>query len=276
MRSFLYFIFFIFISLNLCSVEQVEIKTFFNEDELNKINNNQILSRMYIKYNVRKENSDNEVVIPRTKYFDEDYKIYEIKADEKGFIPYKLTDESKLQFYNLLTSYSKLEGMVYYSRRAKKAEELIKECYRVESLSGNKHTDIVYKEIKPKISNMFKQKDNKFGSIYYKSDLYNDGNNFILVNTSLQPITALVFSINNEEEYKVISYFIYDKEKEGYYYYSFLVMRVRVDMLLKKKDLYSPTTFSNRLRASTVHLANIIGLNWSDKLNAWPGKYDTY
>ncbi len=276
MKSFIYFIFIIFISLNLYPVEQVEIKTFFNEDELNIINNNQIISRMYIKYNVRKENSENEIIIPRTKYFDEDTTIYEIKADEKGFLPYILTDESKLAFYNLLTGYSKLEGMVYYSRRAGEPEKLIKECYRVESLSGNKYSDIIYKEIKPKISNMFKQKDNKFGTIFYRSDLYNEGSNFVLVNTCLQPITALVFSINEKEEYKIISYFIYDKEKEGFYYYSFLVMRVRVDALLKNKDLYSPTTFSNRLRASTVHLANLIGLNWSDKLNAWLGKYDTY
>ncbi len=276
MRKFMYLIFIVFISLNIYSAEKVDIKTFFNQEELNKIDNSEIISRMYILHDARGENSHKEISIPRTKYLDEDFNIYEIKADEKGFIPYKLTEESKLKFYNILTGYSKLEGMDYYSRRAGKKEQLIKECYKVESLSGNKHKDIEYKEIKPKISNMFLQEDNKFGKLFYKSELYNDGNNFILVNTCLVPLTKLIFSINDKEEYKICSYYIYDKEKQGFYYYSFLVMRVRVSALLKMKQGYSPTTFSNRLRASSVHLAKLIGLNWEDKLNAWPGKYDTY
>jgi hypothetical protein len=48
-------------------------------------------------------------------------------------------------------------------------------------------------------------------------------------------------------------------------------MRIRIEMLLKKGGLATlyPTTFSNRLRAGTVHLAKLLGLNWSAKLNPW-------
>ena len=123
---------------------------------------------------------------------------------------------------------------------------------------------------------MFFQEDNKFGKLFYKSELYNEEDNFILVNTCLEPLTKLIFSINEKEEYKICSYYIYDKEKKGFFYYSFIIMRVRVNALLTMKQGYSPTTFSNRLRASSVHLAKLIGLNWENKLNAWPGKYDTY
>jgi hypothetical protein len=61
-------------------------------------------------------------------------------------------------------------------------------------------------------------------------------------------------------------------------------MRIKVDSMLKKDNnltLY-PTTFSNRLRAATVHLAKLIGLNWDSKLNPWDedmleaGKYRNY
>lgn len=276
MKKFFYFIFVLFFSINLYPAEPVELNTFFTEEDFNKINDNQIISRMYIKHNARGENSDKEIIIPRTKYLDEDFSQYEIIADEKGFLPFDLTQESKLKFYNILTSFSKLEGMEYYSRRAGKKELLIKKCYRVESLSGKRHDDMVYNEIKPKVSNMFYQEDNKFGKLFYRSDLYNEGDNFILVNTCLEPLSKLIFSINEKEEYKICSYYIYNKEKKGFYYYSFLVMRVRVNALLSMKQGYSPTTFSNRLRASSVHLAKLIGLDWTDKLNAWPGKYDTY
>jgi hypothetical protein len=276
MKKMIYIFFIVLLSISLHAKESVDINTFFTEEDLSTINNNKSISRMYIKNNARGENSDKSIKIPRTKYLDEDFSKYEIIADEKGFLSYDLNKKSKIDFYNTLAGYSKLEGMKYYSRRAGKVEQLIKECFRVESLSGKKHDDIVYTEIKPKVSNMFFQEDNKFGKLFYKSDLYNEGDNFVLINTCLQPLTKLIFSINEKEEYKICSYFIYDNDKKGYFYYSFILMRVRVNALLTMKQGYSPTTFSNRLRASSVHLAKLIGLEWDDKLNPWPGKYDTY
>jgi hypothetical protein len=258
------------------SIEDVSIKTFFSNEELSVINNNQLISRMYLKYNAAGENTNEFITIQRTKYNDEDFSKYEIISDEKGFIPYVLTEESKLKFYNTLCSFSKLKGMKYYSRRAGKIEQLIEECYRVTSKSGKKHDDTVYDKIQPKITNMFFQKDNKFGKLFFRSDLYNEGDNFVLINTDLDPVSKLIFTINEKEEYKIFCFFIYDKEKKGFYYYTFQVMRVRVDSVLKMKDLFSPTTFSNRLRASTVHLAKLLGLDWTDRLNPWKGKYDTY
>ena len=64
----------------------------------------------------------------------------------------------------------------------------------------------------------------------------------------------------------VICGFIYDEEKEGFFYYTVSPIRIRIDLALKK---LSPTTFSNRLRATTVHLAKLLGLDWEDKYNPW-------
>ena len=268
-------IFFVLLTFNFFGIDPIDVKTFFTPEELQKINNGELIPNMYVKFNSRGENSAENIVIPRTKYNDVDLSSYEILSTDKGFIPYKLNEESKLAFYNTLAAFSKLEGMVYYSRRDAKVMQLIKKCYRVESLSGNKYPDKVYAKIEPKVSNMFFQEDNKFGKVFYRSDLYNEGDNFIMINTSLIPISKFIFTLNDKEEYQVSSFFIYSKEKAGFYYYSYLAMKVKVEAVLKT-EAFGPTAFSNRLRAATVHLAKLIGLDWNDKYNTWPGKYDSY
>jgi hypothetical protein len=266
------FLFNIFLAF---SLDELNTAAFLNNDEIKRTVSGEIISRMFIKYDSRKENNVDNITIARTKYNDEDFSVYEVITDEKAFIPYKLTPGSKLDLYNILASFSKLNGMKYYSRRAGKVIPLIEESYRVTSMSGNKYDDIKYDKIQPKATSMFLQKDNKFGKLIYRSELYNEGDNFILVNTCLEPISKLIFNINNEQEYKIFTFLLYDKKQEGYFLYSYQVMRVRVELILKNKML-SPTTFANRMRASTVHLAKLLGIDWSSKMNPWPGMFDKY
>lgn len=253
----------------------LSVSTFFTAEQQTEVVNGDILPQMWVKYNAKNENSVESISIPTTKYNNEDYSVYEVVTDERFFIPYKLNDESKLKFYNVLTSYSGLKGMQYYSRRAGKASLLIKKCYRVKSLSDEKLPDITYDKIEPKISNMFLQKDNKLGTLYFKNELFSDSDNFVMVNTCVIPITKALFTINDKNEYKIYSFFIYDAEAGGYFCYSFQVLRVKLDSVLKS-GMISPTTFSNRLRASTVHLYKMLGIDKSDKLNPWVGLYDKY
>ncbi len=253
----------------------LSVSTFFTAEQQTEVVNGDILPQMWVKYNAKNENSVESITIPTTKYNNEDYSVYEVVTDERFFIPYKLNDESKLKFYNVLTSYSGLKGMQYYSRRAGKASLLIKKCYRVKSLSDEKLPDITYEKIEPKISNMFLQKDNKLGTLYFKNELFSDSDNFVMVNTCVIPITKALFTINDKNEYKIYSFFIYDAEAGGYFCYSFQVLRVKLDSVLKS-GMISPTTFSNRLRASTVHLYKMLGIDKSDKLNPWVGLYDKY
>ncbi|MBQ3922426.1 MAG: hypothetical protein II707_03945, partial [Spirochaetales bacterium] len=253
----------------------LSVSTFFTAEQHSAVVNGDILPQMWVKYNAKNENSVESIAIPTTKYNNEDYSVYEVVTDERFFIPYKLNDESKLKFYNVLTSYSGLKGMQYYSRRAGKASLLIKKCYRVKSLSDEKLPDITYEKIEPKISNMFLQKDNKLGTLYFKNELFSDSDNFVMVNTCVIPITKALFTINDKNEYKIYSFFIYDAEAGGYFCYSFQVLRVKLDSVLKS-GMISPTTSSNRLRASTVHLYKMLGIDKSDKLNPWVGLYDKY
>ncbi|MBP7554561.1 MAG: hypothetical protein KA885_14130 [Spirochaetes bacterium] len=265
----------VIISIKLFSVEDLTLDTFFNEEEIKQTLDGNILSKMYVKFNAKKENTVEFIEIPRTSYNDEDFSVYEVVTDEKFFLPYDLDSRSSLEFYNALLSYSKLEGMVYYSRRAGKSSELIKKSHRVKSISEKKEEDIVYSEIKPQVSNLFLQKDNKLGTLYFRNELYSVNNDFVMINNCVVPISKAIFTLNDKNEYKIYSFFLYDAEKKGFFVYTFQAMRVKQDGLLKS-GLIAPTTFSNRLRASTVHLAKMLNIDWADKLNPWPGLYDTY
>jgi hypothetical protein len=248
--------------------DSLNISTFLSNEEADKTVKGEMISRMYIKYNARSENTNMSIDVPRTKYADEDFSPYEIIVDEKSFLPYELTNESKLKIFNTFTAFSKSKGMIYYSRSSGKDETLILNCYRIESEKNTKEVDdIVYKEISPKTTSYFFQQDNKFGKLVFKSELYNDNDNFIVINTCTQPIA----NTNNAGEFKTMTYLIYDKSKKGYFIYSATVIRVRND-LLTKTGVLRPTTFSNRLRAGTIHLAKMLGVDWSSKLNPWDEK----
>ena len=248
------------------NLKPLTVDTFFSEKDIERTLSGEIVTRMSIKYNAWNENTDNSIYVPSSQYANEDFSIYEMISDEKAFIPYKLTEESKLNFYNTIVAYSKLQGMKYYSRRIGQVQELMVNCYRVESEKNKKRiNDEVFTTIPPKSTNYFFQEDNKFGKLTFRSEVYNEGNSFAIVNTCMQPITYLVY-VNRKEEFKSISYFIYDEENEGFFYYTVNPIRIRIDLALKK---LSPTTFSNRLRATTVHLAKLLGLDWEDKYNPW-------
>jgi hypothetical protein len=257
------FLFLIVISIN--AEDTIKINSIFSNDEILKVKKGDIISRMYLKTNPEKVNTHLKIDIPKTQYTDEDFSVYEMIVDEKAYIPYKITEDSKLKLYNSLTSYSKLKGMVYYSRRIATPQELIINNYKVESVKNKKPLeDITYTKIQPSIINYFLQQDNKFGKFVYKSELVNNVNDFFMITSNMEPISI----INYKGDNKFILFLIHDENNEGYYYYLINTMRIRFGLSLITGKT-NATLFSNRLRASTVHLAKSLGLNWDDKLNPW-------
>lgn len=255
------------LGLTLFATADVEVETFFNAKEKERVLNGEIVTRMYVKYNTIGENTDLSIAVPRTKYNDEDFGPYEVVTDEKAFIPLEGTEENRLKLYNTLASFSKLKNMEYWNRGDLKSMVFILDCYRTETKKGKKRiADPVYNEIVPRVENYFTQEDNKFGQLTYKSELFSEGKNFIMVNTCVEALKKYGIPINRKDEYKMLTFFIYDEEQKGYYYYTVTVMRLRMDAVLKR--LY-PGTFSNRVRGATVHLANLLGFEWDDKINPW-------
>ncbi len=188
---------------------------------------------------------------------------------EKVFFRYELTGESKLSVYNILASASKFKGMQYYSISDSKIMTFITSSDRIESPENKSSVkDAAYSIITPKTVSYFIITDNRFGDLIFRSELYNEGENFILKNVCTEPMEKYFISINNKEEYQLISFFIYDKESKGYFYYSINAMRIRSSYFLKL-GMLSARSFANRIRGSTVHTAKLLGLDWGDKIKAF-------
>jgi hypothetical protein len=259
-HSFLY-------SLNQIT-NSINIHNFISNAEINKIISGEIISRMYVKYNVYEENTHMSISIPKTNLVNEDLSTYDIFCDEKAFIPYNLNYNTKLHLFNTLVSYSKLKGMRYYSRSDDKIMCFIMDCYRINNLyDETRLDDEEFINIQPEVENYFKQRDNKFGFLYFKSELINVGNNFILIN-DCEKVNNNIFQITNFNGLKSITYLIYDNTLGGFFLYSYIAANINNDFLLKI-GLFHSTSFSDRLRACSVHLAYLLGLNWVDKLNPW-------
>ncbi len=264
MRKIFIFIIFI-VSFNLYSFD-IAIDKIFSKIEIEKVIKGEIITRRYMKYNPHKLNTHDKIDIPVTEFTKEDYTIYEVLIDEKAFIPYEIKNEQDLlKIFNIINSVSLAKGMKYYSNRAGAVLEFIVDSYMVDSSNFfKKIEDPVYDKVINKTESFFYQKDNRFGKLLYKKIVYNEDNNFYIITECLDPI-VFVLPLNKKGEYKVISYFIYDKERKGYFYYALLATRVRNDFILKK-EYTNATLFSSRLRAVTIHFAKLIGLDWYNKL----------
>lgn len=267
-----------FISLFFLSSEELSVNIFFNAKDIERVIAGDIISRMYIKYDAVKENTDKFITVPKTEFADENFSQYEVVIDEKAFIPYKMgSDSKKLSFYNTLVAFSKLKGATYYSRLRGAVELLIENSYTISSPTDRKRIpDPIYSSVQQRVINYFVQKDNKFGNLAFKSELINQGNNFILINTTVDRVAKALVEVCRAGEYKIITYFIYDNNREGFFYYTVSLMRIHNEVFLKGNNLIPPlypTLFSNRLRGATVHLAKLLGLDWSSKINPWDEKF---
>lgn len=269
----IYIFILLLLSISLYSENIPSIESLFNQKELVRLKNGEIITRMFLKTNPQKANTDLKLVLPKTDFTPDGLSSYDMITDEKAFIPYILTDETKLKLFNTLTGYSKLKDMVYYSRRISQVQTLILNSYKVESVSKKKQiSDKTYTEILPFTENYYFQEDNKFGKFIFKSQIFNKGDDFVMVNTAVSPSYPTT---------KLITFFIYDKQIGGYFYYSVDVMNFGIGLAIIASKT-NATLFSNRLRAGTVHLAKMLGLNWMDKINPWDetklneGKYRNY
>ncbi len=241
------------------------ISAIFTANDLNRIYSGEIVSRMFVKYNATNENTDEFIAVPETPFTGGNYSEYEVVCDEKAFFPIDISQIPPLRMFNLITSYSNLKGAEYWSFNGGRKVVFIEDCYSMQSSRNRQRmADIRQTSLAPQSVFYFMQKDNKFGNMAFKSEIFNAGNSFVMINSTLDPI----FPINSAGEYKTITFLIYNEQKRGYLFYTIFLMRIRNALLLKSGRIYA-TTFSNRLRGATVHLAGLLGLNWDNKLVTW-------
>jgi hypothetical protein len=258
----------LYTSIQLCAEERLSSDNLFSKSEKQTVLKGGIITKSFLKNNntTHSPNTDAQINIPDTQYAGKDLADYEMICLEKAFFQYRLTEELKLPFYNILASASKLKGMEYYSKTESKTETLIISSSRIVSPDKRSQVnDTIYSTILPKTVSYFTITDNRFGELTFRSELYNEGENFILKNTCIDPMEKYFISINKKEEYQLITFFIYDKEAKGFFYCSINAMRIRSSYFLKL-GMLSAENFANRIRGSTVHMAKLLGLDWSDKI----------
>ena len=252
---------------------------FFTAEQMERVLNGEIISRMCIAQNAWNENTDLTMTIPGTSYDEGGYTDWEMICDEKAFIPFEMNDENKLKLLNILTNFESLKGAKYYSRKVDEILVLIEDAYRMKS--GSNHTKAEpakYDKFESHVTNYFSQKDNRFGRTFYQSDVWFDGDDVIMINSNVVGMTFVV-PINRKGEFKSITYLMYSAEHQGFFYYTANPIRIRVELALKK---LSPTTFAQRLRAMTVHYGMAMGADWGDKYQPYDneklsnGEYRNY
>lgn len=261
-----------FLPLSAGAAKLISVPSFIPADEITVLRQGKIITRAYLKgsppLNI---GSRNDLMIARSEHIG-DFSNYEMVADEKAFIPYRLTDQNRLAFYNLLTAHSRLAGMKYYSITARKLAPFIIDSHTVETAEGaRKAADPVYGSIIKKRESYFRVRDNRFGDMVFRSDLYNMGDCFIVKNTSTTPVSKYGMSLSGAGEYQMIHFLLYDREASGFYYYAVHALRIHNGALIKS-GMLSTLSFANRLRAGTVHLAQMLGVDLSDRIRVLEGE----
>jgi hypothetical protein len=243
------------------------IRTFFTGAEEEKVSNGGIVSISFLFGDKTRstESAADTIRIPTCSLL-RDYSEYEVLCTEQAFFPIQIMESTTLDFLNYIVQYSGLAGLHYYSETDKRIQPEILASTRI--LSAEKAqpvADSSYSSVLAECVHYFQIQDNRFGKLRLMSQVFVRGNNFIIRNTSIQPMSKLGFLINRPGEYETIFILIYDASRSGYFYYALQAMRLRSHFLLKLGKL-TAENMANRLRASTVYLARFFKLDWSDRL----------
>ncbi len=229
-----------------------------------------IITDVYLEHSGRLHSLKGELPgrpkIAATPWTRQSWNSNELIVIEKSFLP---VSADPIEIFNLLNRYSALEGMLYYSKSAKKVETLIQDAYRVESPENrNAATDRSFSSLSNNTS-YFMMKDNRFGNLLYRSTILVEGETIAMVNTCMDPLKKMGFTIAGPGRYHMITILMRDQLSGGWFLYSVTTSPVRNTLFLRLK-IVSPKSFGNRLRASTVHLARGVGLDWKNRLPAFP------
>jgi hypothetical protein len=158
--------------------------------------------------------------------------------------------------------------MKYFSITDNKEQIFVTESGRIDPANNNSLKDSEYSIIIPEIEYYCRIADNRLGRLTFRCSVLNKGDDFILKNICIHPIKKYFMNINEKEEYKLISFFLYSPEHKGFFLYSINAIRIRNEYFMKL-GIITPESFANRIRAGTVHTAGILGIGMQKILRAF-------
>lgn len=242
-----------------------------NEKQKQLMLNGEIITRADLKNNpsLNSHPGIGDLQLPDSGYETDDFSGYEMLAIEMAFMPWAGNASDWLAVYNRLTAYGRLAGTAYYSTTDDRVQPFIVSSGRIDSPHNERLlADVRYDDLPARQVNYFRIEDNRFGSLLFESRVYNDGTDLVMLNQSLRPMRKLLMTINRAGEYRLNFYFSYDASAGGIFYTAVHAMRIRSDLLLGLPQL-TTTSFANRIRATTVRMAERLGLDWHDRLRAF-------
>lgn len=256
----------LFLNVLALSSHSLSIGKFFKPDEVNKVLQRDICTFSRFGNKIRNTDGSNTIIkLPATEYMAKELEDYEMVTVEKAFFPYDLKTKSKLAFYNYLQEYSNLAGTPYYSRTDKKVQKLVLESYRVDPTNFRKREkDHVHRQIKDYHRDYVYLKDNRFGKIIFCSEIFHKNDHLVTKQINVKPLSMFRIPVSDKGQYQLISFYIYDKDKKGYFYYAVHAAKVRGG-LIRTLGRLSPESFANRIRAMTVHVAAFFEIDWSKR-----------
>ncbi len=239
---------------------------FFEPDEVDGVLQGDIYTFSRFGKEIKNTDGSNNVMkLPVTEYIAKELEGYEMVTVEKAFFPYDLKAKPRLAFYNHLQKYSTLAGTLYYSRTDQKAQKLVLESYRVDSTDfRQREEDNVHTKVKDFHKDHICIKDNRFGKILFRSEIFHKDDHFVTRLANVRPLSMFRLRLNDKGEYQLISFYIYDEDKSGYFYYALHAMKVRGG-LIRRLGRLSPESFANRIRAMTVHIAAFFEMDWTER-----------
>jgi hypothetical protein len=246
----------------------ISLKSFFTDNEIKSALNGNFLTSVKLKGLGSADSGQvDNGSSAKNGYLDAAESEFDMIAIDKGFFSMEANGKNRDRLYKLLTNFSYLKGMEYYSQSDKSNATLILKSYKIDStensISNNKIENIPEKTI-----SSFSVQDNRLGLLTFKSELIYDGENFIVNNTLSKVVTKFGLNIFNPKDYRVYKFLIYDKKSKGYFFYTIQFMKVRSNVL-NSFNLIKPESFGNRVRAEDIHFLKNIGIDRFEKLAAF-------
>ncbi len=257
----------ILLSAVLYSSPEISLNSFFSTNEVKLALSGEFLTSVTLKGKGEVHSGGVENLSPaKNGYISAS--DYDMAAVEKGFFLMEGSSMNRLKIYKLLTDYSSLKGMNYYSKSEGKNIPLVLDSYKIQSSDDYVKENIKDKNIPVSAISHFAIKDNRLGLLNFKNEFISSGENFISINTSTGNSSKFGMSIFYPGDYRIYRFFIYDRKLKGYFFYTVQFMKVR-SSIMNKIDLIKPESFGNRVRAEDIHFMKSIGIDRSGKLAAF-------
>ncbi|MCL1832930.1 MAG: hypothetical protein FWG49_00350 [Leptospirales bacterium] len=268
MKRIIFTIIVICVSASAGSDPLISLKSFFTDNEIKSALNGEFLTSAKLKGRGSANSGEVENTLPaKNGYLNAAESEFDMIAIDKGFFKMEGSDKNRERIYRLLTDFSHLKGMEYYSQSDKKNSSLILKSYKIDS-TGNSISNNKKDNIPEKTISNFAIQDNRLGLLTFKSELVYAGDNFIVTNILSKGVTKYGMNIFNPNDYRVYKFLIYDNKSKGYFFYTIQFMRVRSNVL-SSFNLIKPESFGNRVRAEDIHFLKNIGIERSGKLAAF-------